>query len=400
MAADTATAVRRAAPAQAPYRRDRMTATAFGVLVGLGLLHAAPGTVLPYLRHDLQLGYGTVSFHMTAFAVGALAAGAVLPAAQRAVGRRRVIVGSALGTAAAAVLLAVAGVVAASLAAATVLGGMLTGAFVGLWSLLSDRHGRWRAVVLSEGEVAVSLGNLSLPLLVGAVAAAGLGWRAGLVAAAALLVGAVAVLARAGVPEAAAASAAPGRAALRGVWMLLALQACLVGFEAGFLTWLPSFLDDVAGLPRDGAVALSSAAFAAMLAGRVITSRLARTVSASRLLTGSLVLVVAGVPILALAPGAATAVAGAVIAGLGTGAFAPLMAALILTAAGAASTRASSAAFVAASLGVLAIPAAMGQIAAAAGLRAAFAAVLALPLLALLVLGRSAARRAGRVRPA
>ncbi len=372
--------------AHAPYRRDRATGVTFLVLVGLGLLHACMGTVLPYLRRDLDVGYAAMGLHLTAFAIGSLTAGLAAPAAQRAVGRTAVVIGAACGAVAATALLVAGDTLALTIPASGLQGVALAAGFIGVWSLLSDHHGDGRAVALSEGEMAVSVGNLSLPLLVGAAASAGLGWRAGLLAACGALLAAAGVLSRTPVPVASAASAAAGRGALRGLGPLLVLVVCIVGFESGILTWLASYLDDEVELARDVAVTATSVVFVAMLAGRLLASRLARRLRPRALLTAALLTVLAGVPVLVVAGAPAPALAAIVVLGVGMGALFPLASSLVMGAAGAASTRASSAAMVAASAGVLIVPAAMGQLAGLTNLRVAVASAAALPLVAVAIL--------------
>jgi MFS family permease len=49
-------------------------------------------------------------------------------------------------------------------------------------ALLSDRHGEWKAVALSESNITASACAIAAPLLVGTFAASGLGWRFAFVA--------------------------------------------------------------------------------------------------------------------------------------------------------------------------------------------------------------------------
>jgi len=381
-------------PPPPPYTRDRRTLAAFGLLAALGALHTVLGSALPYLRADLDLGYREASLHLTTFATGALAAGLLVSAAQRRASRRALVVLGGATAAAGLVLVAVAGGFAASLTGAAAMGAGATLAFVGLWSGLSDQHGTHRAVVLSEGEVAVSAGNLALPLAVGAAAAAGLGWRAALAVVVVAVAAGLAGLRRAGVQEPAGAAelaaAGPAHRALRDLAPLLAVVGCVVGLEWTLTTWLSSYLDDAVALPRATAVALTSAFFASMLAGRLVASRLARRIGARALLAGALALLLAGLPVLLAARGIPVALAGIVPVGAATGALFPLASALVLAAAGPASTRASGATMAVASLGVLAAPLTIGALAEGAGLRTALVAVAALPLAALAIL---AARR-------
>src|SRR3712207_1374116 len=99
------------------YRRGRPTWATLGVLAGLGLLLATIGTILPYPRRELDLGYAAASLHMTAMALGSIVGALVVPPAQRAIGRTRLILLGALGTTAAGVGLVLAGGAALTLAA-------------------------------------------------------------------------------------------------------------------------------------------------------------------------------------------------------------------------------------------------------------------------------------------
>jgi fucose permease len=378
------------APPPPPYRRDRRTLAAFALLGALGALHTVLGATLPYLRADLGLGYREASLHLTTFATGALAAGLGGTTVQRLSSRLGLVLGGAATAAAGVVLVALADAVPASLSGAALMGAGATLAFIGLWSGLSDQHGDRRAVVLTEGEVAVSLGNLSLPLVVGAAAAAGLGWRAAILVVVAGVVAGGVALRRAGVQEPAAAetiaAAAPTGEAMRSLAPLLVVVACVVGLEWTLTTWLSTYLDEEVALGRATAVALSSAFFASMLAGRLVSSRLARRIGARALLAGALGLLLAGLPVLLAARGIPVAIAGIVPVGAATGALFPLASALVLAAAGPASTRASGATMAVASVGVLLGPLTIGTLAEDAGLRTALAVAAVLPAAALAVL--------------
>jgi fucose permease len=385
------------APSQTPppYRRDHRTIAAFGLLAALGSLHTVLGATLPYLRADLGLGYRAASLHLTAFAVGGLVAGLSGTAIQDRASRLGLVVLGTLSAVTGVVLVAVAGAFAVSLVGAGLIGAGATHAFIGIWSGLSDQHGERRAVALTEGEVAVSVGNLSLPLAVGVAAAAGLGWRAAVVAVVVAVAAGLLGVRRSGVQEPASAetiaAAAPAREAMRGLAPLLLVVACVVGLEWTLTTWLSSYLDDEVALPRATAVALTSTFFAAVLGGRLLSSRLARRVGARTLLAGALGLLLAGLPVLLAARGIPVALAGIVPVGAATGALFPLASSLVLAAAGPASTRASGATMAVASLGVLVAPLTIGVLAEEQGLRVALVAVAVLPLVAL---GALAVRRA------
>jgi predicted MFS family arabinose efflux permease len=306
------------APSQTPppYRRDHRTIAAFGLLAALGSLHTVLGATLPYLRADLGLGYRAASLHLTAFAVGGLVAGLSGATIQDRASRLGLVMLGTLTAVTGVVLVALAGAFAVSLVGAGLIGAGATHAFIGIWSGLSDQHGDRRAVALTEGEVAVSVGNLSLPLAVGVAAAAGLGWRAAVVVVVAAVAAGLLGVRRSGVQEPASAetiaAAAPAREAMRGLAPLLLVVACVVGLEWTLTTWLSSYLDDEVALPRATAVALTSTFFAAVLGGRLLSSRLARRVGARALLAGALALLLAGLPVLLAARGIPVALAGIV----------------------------------------------------------------------------------------
>jgi len=375
-------------PPAAPYTRDRRTLAAFALLVTLGGLQVTLGTVLPYLRAELDLSYAAASLHLSAFAVAGVPTSLLAARLQRHAGRIGVVATGAVGMVGGIVVLVLAGTQAVTLAGAALLGGGATLAFIGLWSALSDQHGERRAVVLSEGEAAVSVGTLSLPLAVGASEAAGAGWRAGLLVGAGLALATLAVLRLAGgvheAPPAASAVPLPWRR----LAPLLGALTCFVAVEWTLTTWMAIHLDENAGLGREAAVALSSVFFAAMLAGRLAGSRLARRVGARTLLVAALAVLVAALPVLALATGPGVALAGLLLCGATAGALFPLGSALVFAAAGAASTRASGAIMRLSAVAVILAPVTVGALAEAAGLRIGLAAAAVLPLAGLFLLAR------------
>lgn len=57
------------------YRRDAATWVSFAALFGFGILDAALGPVLPYLRQTEHLSYVVGALHQVAFAIGGMIAG-------------------------------------------------------------------------------------------------------------------------------------------------------------------------------------------------------------------------------------------------------------------------------------------------------------------------------------
>jgi fucose permease len=367
-------------PRATAYRRDRRTLAAFGLLAALGALQVSIGAVLPYLRAEPGLSYAAASLHLTAFAAAGVPTAVTAAAVQRRISRLGLVALGALGMVVGVGVIAAAGSTVASLTGAALLGAAAVWAFVGLWSALSDQHGERRAIVLSEGEAAVSAGTLALPLMVASAQGAGAGWRAGLLTTAGVAGLMLVAVRLAGGVEEGMPRASEQPLALRQLWPLLAAVACCVGFEWTLTTWMATHLHEGVHLQRETAVALSSTFFCAMLAGRLLTSRLARHFSARSVLIGALFAVVTALPLLLATASAAVATLGLVLTGAATGALFPLASALVLAAAGRASTRASGTIMLLAAIAVLAAPLAVGGLAELVGLRTALVCAAALPI--------------------
>ena len=160
-----------------PYRRDAGTWLAFGLVLHFAFLQAALGAVLPYLRRELDIGYTAGSLHLTAFALGSVFAALASRRVQAVTGRGGLVLLGVGGMAAGVLGLAIAPTLAGTLAASLLMGVSGTWTAVGAHGSLADEHGARRAIALGEAGAAGSLGALSVPLVVAAGEATGLGWR-------------------------------------------------------------------------------------------------------------------------------------------------------------------------------------------------------------------------------
>jgi len=357
-------------------RRTRATWLAYLLLGAYAYLQAAPGAIVPFLRAELALGYPAAALHLTLFAAGGLLAGATGPALERRVGRTRTVWLGAAGMSAAVLALAAGRSPAATLPAALAMGWIGTWVLVGVQAALADEHREAQAVALSESNVLASAGALSVPAAVATAEAAGLGWRAGLLVAVAAfaalgLAFRATRLADDGVVEAGPVGGGLPRRA-RAALVLVGAGAA-AEWSVGF--WAASFLQEEVGLPAAVAVAATTAFYAAMLAGRVMGSLLARRVGAPRLLAASLALAAAGFPLFWLAGDPVLAVAGLVVVGFGLGDAFPLSIALALKAAPGRAARVSARGVQAGALAVLSLPLGLGVLADRVALRPAFALV-------------------------
>jgi fucose permease len=314
------------APDPPEYRRDRVTWAAFGTLFAFGVLNAGLGPALPYLRDAEHLSYLGGALHQVAYAIGGGFAGLVTARVSRLPSRAWMIRGGLLGAGLAWLAVGYGNILVISAAAAFLVSALATAALVRLWAVLADAHGTRRTVAMTEGEVAVSLGGIVMPLLIATAAGTALGWRMSFVLAAALV--AAIVLSSAAVPLPAPASRAgirtdPNRSSHR-VPLTLVIVFAIVALEFSLTFWLASYLVDGVGLDRRVAVGMVSGLYVANLVGRVLASQLARRISTEVLLAGAIAVALLGLPVLLAARGAVVAGVGLAVVGAGVAGTFPL----------------------------------------------------------------------------
>lgn len=359
--------------AVAPYRRTRVTWVAFGALFAFGILNAALGPVLPYLRAEQGASYLAASLHPVAFALGVVAAG--FHAHRSGTARKpAIIVG--LGVAAlAGLLLGYGRAIPITIAAAFLLGAFATAALIRTWAVLADAHNRHRAAAMAEGEVYVSLAGIATPMIISLCAATFLGWRSFYLIAAAIVAAAVAAVWLTRLPAVlerdvdhieTAVAPEPVRISTR---RTLVTIVAVVGAEWTLTFWAATFLDESVGIHQDAAVALVSVLFAASLVGRLLASRLALRMPALRVLHLALACALIGAPILLLAQDAVVATIGLSISGIGIGATFPLASSLHVGASRRSSDQSMGQVLVVAGFGQVA-PLFTGALAQLVGLRA------------------------------
>lgn len=317
------------------YRRGRATWVGFAAAFAFGILNASLGPTLPYLRETQHTSYLAGALHQVAYAVGSLVAG--LQASRYHAPRRRVIIVGLLGTATAGLLLGYGRILPLTLLAAFLVSAFGTAAIVRTWAVLSDLHRRHRAVALSEGEVAVSFAGIFTPAIIGACAAAAVGWQFSFVIGFALVLAAVVAVGCTPLPPTAAGRAKPSSAgtpaagpnhATRGAYRTLVTIFAVVGLELTLTFWGASYLNETVGIDQDVAVTLMSTLYAANVIGRLLASRFARRLPATTVLWLALGAALDGTPILLTAQGPIQAAIGLVVTGTGIGGTFPIASAL------------------------------------------------------------------------
>jgi len=389
---------------QGGFVRDPITWTTYGLVGYFAFTETVLGPIMPFLRKEQGLGYAAAGLHFSAFALGGLLVGVLGDRVLRRWGRWTGIWGGAAGMALGVLLLVLSPGAWATVPATFAMGSCGALLLVASEALLSDRHGEWSAVALSESNVAASACAIAAPLLVGAFAASGLGWRAALgapVAALALLAALSFSRSRArperttAAVEEGAATGGRSRALSPRYWAFWVLVSLGVASEWCVGYWGADFLDNGAGLTRPGAAAALTLFLVAMLVGRLLGSRLAHAVPPTTLLAATLCVALAGFSVFWLSGGTAPALAGLFVTGFGIGSVYPLGVSAALTAAPGNADVAAARLSLGGGGAVFLAPLALGALADRAGIGLAFG-VVAPMLLAAIAL----AIVAGRTKPA
>jgi len=378
------------------FRRDRLTWIAYVLLAWFAYLQAAPGLVIVHLRDELDLSYSAGGLHVAAFAAGSLVAGVVSARLERALGRRALFWSAAALMAAGAI-----GLTAGRTAEVTVGSVLVMGVGGGLLlatiqAALADHHGERRAVALAEANVAASIAYVVLIGALSLTAALHAGWRVALLASLAVPALAWWRNRRLAIEAPPPSRLAQGR--LPGVfWIAAAMLFCTTAAEWCINAWGATFVEDAAGVSTDTAVALLAGYFGGVVAGRTLGSRLARRHDPARLLALALAVAAAGFAILWPSTGAAQALVGLSLLGIGLGNLFPMGLSVTVALAPERAVLASGRAVAMTSFAVLLAPLTVGTLADATSLTAALGVVPVMLVLA--AAGLTLVRRAGKMCP-
>ncbi|MDQ2694365.1 MAG: MFS transporter [Pseudomonadota bacterium] len=308
-------------PPTRTFVRTPLTWLIYLMLGYFAYLQSALGPLMPHLLAELGLGYTAGGLHFSAFALGTILAGLLGGRVVRRWGRRAALWGGGIGMAAGGLLIAAGGHLAATLAGALTMGAFGGGLLIIIPATLSDRYGAQRTIALTEANAMASLWAMLVPACIGGFAAAGLGWRSALYLAAALLLLIWARFRHVAVPAAQErlrhSSSSPATALPGTFWAFCGVIFLVVSVEWSLVAWAAAFLQDAVGLRKATASTLMSLFFMAMLAGRLIASRLAHLAPSTTLLFIALGITGLGFPLFWLAPLAPLNVAGLFVAGLG-----------------------------------------------------------------------------------
>jgi predicted MFS family arabinose efflux permease len=348
------------------------------LLIGLFLYFLnIQGNIVPFLKSELDLSYGTVSLHASAIAVGGIAVGAVGHRFIALFGRDAILRGSAIGMAAGAFLLCVAPNAIVSIASCAIIG--IAGAFIATASFaaLADIHREQRQTAFNESAVIAYVFGAAAPLLTGIALAAEFGWRSAVLFGVLIAAAIVAVFARTRLPAQHVNTSGGGR--LPASYWVYWCSVCLaVALEFCVLLWAPEFLEKVIGLSRAGAAGAAAAFVVGMLIGRTAGAVLASEIGMSSLYAAELMIILAGFGLYWGTGHPLAAIAGLFVLGLGVALLYPLSVGLALGAATGQSDKASARIMIAFGVALLIVPAFLGTLADAFGLSRAY---LLMPLL-------------------
>lgn len=383
-----------------PFVRYRFAWLAYAMMFIFAYLQVLISPIMPFLRAELGLSYTVGGLHATMFAAGGVLASLISPLLIDRFGRRAVIWWGIVSMLAGGGLLAVAPVVVLTLGSVLLMaiGGVC--AMVIVTAGLSDLYGEQRTIALAEANVLAMVGATLIPLLVGWLEAAGIGWRASLLLPAVLLLAMLRLAVHDPVPESRPPAAtdphptAPVRLPLA-FWLFWIVLAFSIAIEWSIGLWAADMLIATRGVAPEVAALLVSSYYGAMMLGRIVGSILARYTTSERVLLLSMLAALIGVPIFWLVPGLVPGLIGLAIAGLGIGNFFPMALSATIGTAPSAINVATSRALLAGGVAMLFAPFMMGVLADRIGLQMAFATVpvLLLLMLAVLLLARQRTHR-------
>lgn len=316
--------------------RDRLTWVTYAQLAVWCYFLYGFQPVVPLLRDEQGTSRTVAGLHGTAFAVGSILGGTIVPWATRTLGRQRLI-----WTGLTTVCLAAAGLwvshpppftlgfaALASFGAACCVSGVV--------SALTDHHGPAGPASISEANAVGAAVGLIAPLAVGGAVTLGLGWRPGLAVVIVLTAGLAVVAWLSGVrtPEPKPVVTVPGRrhAPLpRAYWLAWVSIFATGSVEVCVNLWGADVLRVHAGVAPGVATAALSAMVAGLFVGRVVGGRLLLRYPATRVLLGALGLSAVGFAVFWVATVPWLAFTGLVICGLGVAMHYPLGIGLAVT---------------------------------------------------------------------
>ena len=363
------------------FHRDRFTWLVYLSLAYYAYFLNVLGPITPFLKDELQLSYTVSSFHFTAFAIGILFVGLGGHWVVQRIGRQRTLWLGLFGMSLSALFLLMGRTPVITIGASFLMGLIGSLILIVVPAALSDQHDELKAVALSEANVIASLFSTGAPLLVGWFAQWLGQWRfaLGLMALTPILM--FVSLGKAGDPTISSAHTVPaqsGKSLPRLFWVYWAALLLSVSVEFCMVFWSADYLEQVLGLIKANAAQAVSLFLAAMIAGRVIGSRLVQRFSTPSVVFISILIAGVGFLLFWKTETSFLGLSGLFLTGLGVANLYPLILSLAIGAANGNTVQAGARATLASGTAILALPLALGRFADAVGIRLAFGVVLVL----------------------
>jgi fucose permease len=358
---------------QPTFVRQRVTWMLYALVGFFAYFDSTLGPIMVLVRAERDYSYSVAGTHFSAFAVGGLLAGFLGDRFVRRLGRPRSLTVAVVGLLTGAALLAASPIALGSLLGVAFVGGFGALVLMTAQSGLSDLHGEYRRVAITESTLLAASTAILGTLLVGSIAASGFDWRLALVPPALVLVLIPRIL-RLPETEIDDRARARGRLTLR-FWMVwLVLFLSLAAYTC-VMYWGAEFLAQDTGLERATAVTALSLLFISILSARLIGSRLARRFGEGLLLSGCLVVASASFLLLWLSENPIAALVGLFGVGLGFANVYPLAISMGIGAVGGAPEAATARLALAQHSAALTAPLFLGALADRAGISSAISIV-------------------------
>ncbi len=360
-------------PSSHPFTRIRITWVAYILLALYAYFLNILGPITPFLHDEFHLSYTVSSLHFSAFAVGILVVGMAGHKVIRRIGRSRALSTGAIGLGFGALLLVLGRAPQITVGAAFLMGCVGSLILAEVPAVLSEEHGELRAVAISEANVLSSVLAAMAPFLVGWLAGALVSWRLALILAALLsiLIGAI-LLWPGQSRESQPHSDQPRRRLPLLFWFYWITLVLAVAIEFCTIYWSADYLESALGMPRTSAVQAVSLFLAGMIAGRLVSSRVLRYLSARSVVLASIILGLLGFIIYWTTTSIAVGMVSLAVMGLGVAGLYPLILSMAIGTAEGNEAQAGARATLASGTAILILPLVLGRLADIAGLKQAF----------------------------
>ena len=308
------------------FVRDELCWLCYLMIGNYCYIAAGLGPAMTFLRAEHTLSYSTVALHFSSWSLGVLCAGMLGERVMRRFGKPATV--WTAGTAVCAgLLIFLSGVH----PAVTIFGTLICG-FNGslmcqsLATIMANKFGELRVIAISESNLVASVFCSMSPLLISLCMKCGLNWRVALVLPVLMFLIFASVGKRIVAPytETSEGKKSSHEKLPSFYWLCWLLVLFAVASEWSIIYWGADFLEKVGKIGKADAAGFLSCFLLAMVAGRLLGSRLVRIHPTESLLKVACVIAVIGFSIFWLGHTVILNVAGLAIAGLGIANFYPL----------------------------------------------------------------------------